>query len=181
MKFILPVICLSTGILALPASNEKRDISLISNSLKEVANGLSRLEASIRSIRIKMNSPQVAGLWPEVERNCHYVTELLYNDAKSIRRAPVVTALESPALLAPITNLETLTTRVIDDWIAIKRVIAAKDRSVIQNILKDHQAAAGEYADAILSRQNALTAPVGRLFGSRTKQTIQRGINSYRI
>jgi hypothetical protein len=180
MKFILPVLALSAGALALPAEHTKRDVTLITRSLREVASGLNRLDASIRKIRVSMNSPQVAGLWPDVERNCHAVTGMLYQDAKEIRRAPMVTALEAPSLLTPITNLESLTTRVVEDWIAIKRAINVRDRSVIQNILKDHQAAAGEYADAILSRQNALTAPVGRAFNTRTKQTIQRGINSYR-
>jgi len=175
MKFILPVLCLTTGLLAAPAAHEPREVTFLLRSLKEVGSALGRLEQSIKGLP---RNP--AGGWAAVEGNCHAVTDMLVRDSVEIRRAPMVTALEAPSLLTPITNLETLTSRVVEDWIAIKRAISVRDRSVIQNILRDHQAAAGEYADAILSRQNALTAPVGRAFNTRTKQTIQRGINSYR-
>jgi hypothetical protein len=177
MKFILPALCLATGLLAAPtpAALDKRDVTFLLRSLKDVGSALSALDSSIKRLR---TSP--ANAWSEVDSRCHAVTEMLHRDAAEIRRAPMVTALESPSLLTPITNLETLTSRVVDDWILAHNSFAAKDRPRIRSILLDHQAAAGEYADAILSRQNALTAPVGRAFNSRTKSTIQKGINRYR-
>ena len=175
MKFILPVLCLTTGLLAAPAAHEKREVTFLLRSLKEVGSALSRLESSIKSLP---RNP--AGGWAAVEGNCHAVTEMLVRDSVEIRRAPMVTALEAPSLLSPITNLETLTTRVVNAWISAHNSFQTRDRPTVRRILTDHQAAAGSYADAILSRQNALTAPVGRAFSKETKATIQRGINKYR-
>jgi hypothetical protein len=175
MKFILPVLCLTTGLLAAPAAIEKREVAFLLRSLKEVGTALGRLESSIKALP---RNP--AGGWSSVELNCHAVTDMLTSDSVQIRRAPMVAALEAPALLSPITNLETLTNRVVNAWISAHNSFQPKDRPTIRRILGEHQAAAGSYADAILSRQSALTAPVGRAFSKETKNTIQRGINRYR-
>jgi len=175
MKFILPVLCFTTGLLAAPAAIEKRDVTFLLRSLKDAGSALGRLESSVKALP---RNP--AGGWSAVELNCHAVTNLLTRDSVQIRRAPMVTAIEAPSLLSPITNLETLTNRVVNAWISAHNSFQPKDRPTIRQILGEHQAAAGSYADAILSRQSALTAPVGRAFSKGTKNTIQKAINRYR-
>jgi hypothetical protein len=175
MKFTLPILCLATGLLAAPTAVEKRDVTFVLRSLKTVGSALSQLERSIKSLPVNPTNG-----WSAVEAACHTVTQMLNSDSVQIRQAPMVTALEAPSLLQPITNLETLTTRVVNAWISAHNAFQPRDRPTVRRILTEHQAAAGAYADAILSRQGALTSPVGRAFSKETKNTIQRGINKYR-
>jgi len=108
------------------------------------------------------------------------VSQGMGHDALEIRRAPTINIIESAELLGPINELETATQLLITEWIGIKPAINQRDRQNIIKILKDHQAAAGQYADALLSRQSGLASPVGRYFGSKIQQIIEGGITAYR-
>jgi hypothetical protein len=158
----------------------KRDSAVIDRSLRNVSRSLDRLYTSIRSISPRMPAAEVNRRWPDVEMACHQVSDLLWADARDIRRAPAVNALESLSLLDPINTLESSTQRVINEWITIKPAINQSDRTTILRILKDHSTAAQEYSDAILSRQSALTSPVGKYFGDRIKAIIETAIRAYR-
>jgi len=181
MRFTtLPLLCLTSSILALPVDIAARDTVLIERSMRNVADSLGRLTQALRSIDPRMPSNEVARRWPDVERRGHEVADTLASDARNIRLGPMVGAFEATNLLNPLTNLETVTDKTINEWIAIKPAINVRDRQAVVATLKHHEAAAGEYADAILSRQSAATAPAGRFFGSRMQTSIERAVNAYR-
>jgi len=177
---IIPTLCLLGSTVAVPTTNQPQDTTIILRSLKNVEGGLNRLIQAIKHISPRMPTSEVAKRWPELERQTYEVTDILWEEARTVRRAPAVNVLESATLLQPITNLETLTSKVVDEWIAIKPAINISDRKRVQDMLKDHQVAASQYAEALISVQSALSSPVGRLLGVGIDQSILRGINAYR-
>jgi hypothetical protein len=177
---VIPTLCILGSVVALPTTNQPQDTTVILRSLKNVEGGLTRLVQAIKNIDPRMPSYEVARRWPELDRQCHEVSNILWEEARTVRRAPVVNVLESASLFQPITNLETLTSKVVDQWIAIKPAINVSDRKMVQDMLKDHQTAAGQYAEALISVQSSLSTPVGRLLGAGIDQQIQRGINAYK-
>jgi hypothetical protein len=177
----LSVLCLAIGAFALPTETlQPRDTTVILRSIKNVESALNHLSSAIRSISPRMPSEEVNRRWPDVERNCHMVSDTMYRDSREIRQSKDVNILEAPQLLGPLNNLETLTTKVVNDWISIKPAVNVRDRQNIQRVLQEHSAAAGEYADAILSKQPAIASPAGALMRSQVQSTIQRAISAYR-
>jgi hypothetical protein len=178
---IIPLLCLASSVLALPLNNlAARDTKIIENSMRDVAASLQRLTSALQSISPRMSSQEVLQRWPTVEQRCHDVSNLLTSDARRIRMGPTVSTVESTNLLSPLNQLETATQRTVDEWIAIKPAINQRDKQSVVATLKHHEAAAGEYADAILSRQSAVAAPAGRYFGSRMQTSIERAVSAYR-
>jgi len=184
----LSLLCLAGAVSALPATSSlpvtstivAREVRNILDSLRRVSSALDDLSYNIRAIYPRMPSSEVARRWPAVEKSCHRVSDMLWNDASYIRTLPYVNALESTQLLQPITNLESATARVINEWISIKPAMNPNDRQTVLRILRDHETASSEYADAIMGRQSMLVTTVGQLFGQQTRATIQRGIAAYR-
>jgi Hydrophobic surface binding protein A len=179
-QITLPLLCLAAGSAALPTENAKRDITIIQHSLRNVESATTRLLGSLKAMDPRMSGSEYARSWAQIDRDCHSVSETLTTDANDIRRGPAVSTLEAAALISPINNMETLLGRVVDEWIAVKPAINARDRPTVQKMLKDHQVAASAYADAILSRQSAIASPAGRLLGVQTQNSIQRAVNAYR-
>jgi hypothetical protein len=180
MKFTLPILCLVSTIAAQPVTLAQRDTQFIERSIKTLSDNLDRLYSAIRSISPRMPSNEVTRRWPEVEMACHSVSDQMWADSPMIRKQPYINALEALKLTTPINNLESATQRVVTEWINIKPAINQRDRVTILRILTDHQTAAKEYADALISRQSFLTSPVGQYFGTQTQQIIQKGITAYR-
>jgi hypothetical protein len=178
---ILPILLLTTSALALPIDNAAQDITVIQRSMKNVSSALSTLRSTIRTISPRMSSSEVLNRWPDIERTSGMVTRGMNSDALEIRKAPAINLIESSELLSPINELETATQQVVNEWIAIKPAINNKDKQNVVKILKDHQAAAGQYADALLSRQSGLATPAGRYFGSRVQQIIEQAVTAYRF
>jgi len=177
----LPLLCLAAGSLALPTEHLKRDITVIQNSLHNVEGVTTRLLGSLKYMDRKLSASEYSRAWPEVTRDSRQLVDTLTRDASDIRRSPMVQTLEATALITPINNLETLISKVVDEWIAVKPTLAAQERQTVQRILRDQQVAAGTYADAIVSRQSALSSQVGRLLGTQTQNSIQRALNAYRF
>jgi hypothetical protein len=182
MRFnILQVLCLTASVLALPIENTAQDITIIQRSMKNVSSALGTLRSALHSITPRMSNADVSSRWPEVERVSRMMTQGMNSDALEIRKAPTMNIIESSELLAPINDLESATQQVVNEWIAIKPAINNRDKQNVVKILKDHQAAAGQYADALLSRQSGLAAPAGRYFGSKVQQTIEQAVTAYRV
>jgi hypothetical protein len=180
MRFnVLPLLFIANTVLALPVDNAAQDITIIQRSMKNVSNAMTKLRAAIHNINPRMSSNEVSRLWPNVESTCHMVADIMDQDALQIRKAPMINLIESTELLGPINELETSTQQIVNEWISIKPAINRKDRENVLRILKDHKAAAGQYADALLSRQSGFAAPAGQYFGSRVQQNIQQAINAY--
>jgi hypothetical protein len=178
--FALQSLCLVTNVFALPASGNAQDTAVITKSLQRLDTGLNRLSLSLRAITPRLSNFELQRAWGDVQRDSRTVTDTLSKDSVEIRRAPQINLLESASLLSPINSLQTLTSKVIDQWIAIRPVLSASDRKVASTILKDHESAAGQYADAILSRQSGISTPVGRLLGSELQSTIEKGVSTFR-
>jgi hypothetical protein len=179
--FVVPTLCLLSSVVAAPTVNQPQDTTVIMRSFKNVEASLNRLLAAIKHINPRMPTTEVARRWPEIDRQCHEVSDILWHEAREIRRSPgSVNLIESATLLQPISSLQSVTSKIVDEWIAIKPAINNSDRRMVQDMLKDHQTAASEYAEALLSKQSGLSSPVGRLFGADTQNTIQRAINAYK-
>jgi hypothetical protein len=184
MRFtILPLLCLASGVLALPVETVQQDSAIIERSLRSVTASLDRLSSELQAIDPRMQSSEVQRRWPDVERVGHDVSSLLDRDARDIRMGPTVNAIEAASLLQPINKLSDATDRTVNEWISIRGALNQGDRRKVVDILKHHQASSGAYADAILNRQQALTGlltmPAGQLFGTRAQASIQRAINAY--
>lgn len=90
-----------------------------------------------------------------------------------------VAVTDSTSFLSPIDQMSQATQRTVDQWIAIKPAINAKDRKGVVGTLKHHESTANEYADAIMSVQSTLSQPAGKLFGSRVTMQIEKAISAY--
>jgi hypothetical protein len=180
MRFTtLPLLFLmGTSVLALPVENAS-PTAAIEQSMKNVITTLNKLTDALSSINPRMSSLEVLQRWPEVERRCHDVSELLASDARNIRMVPKLAITDSANLLGPIDQMERATTRSVDQWIAIKPAINARDRKGVVGTLKHHEVTANEYAEALLSVQSTFSQPAGRYFGSRVTSTIERAIQAY--
>lgn len=82
-------------------------------------------------------------------------------------------------LLQPIDQMSQATQRTVDQWIAIKPAINARDRKGVVGTLKHHESTANEYADAVMSVQSTLSQPAGKFFGSRVTTQIEKAILAY--
>jgi hypothetical protein len=180
MQFHLySLLFLTISVFASPIDNARRDITVIQKSMKNVSTAIGILRSAIHSVNPKMSSAEVMSRWPDIERTSHIVTQGMNSDALEIRRGPTINLFESSELLILINELETATQQVVNEWIAIKPAINSGDKAKVISIVRDHQAASGQYADALLSRQSGLAAPAGRFFGSRTQQLLEMVVTAY--
>jgi hypothetical protein len=181
MRFVTPLLCFIATGLALPSSLVERDTRLIEESLRRVSLTLSELSSSIRRINPRMTHDEVVRHWPDIERNCHIVTNTLRGEGDSVKRMPTISLSDALALVTPIENLDTQTGKVVDDWIAVKAAFQ-RDKATIVKILQEHQQAAAYYADAMVSRQSGLlNGAAGKILGSRINDKIQKGINAFKF
>jgi hypothetical protein len=176
----LQSLCLVSSVFAAPTSSNAQDTTIITRSLQRLDSELNRLMIALKVITPRLGNFELQKAWTDVQRESRTVTDTLQRDSLDIRRAPQVNLIESASLLSPINNLQSLTGKVIDQWIAIRPILGANDRKLAQTILKDHEVAAAQYAEAILSRQSGISTPVGQLLGTQLQSTIERGVTSFR-
>ena len=179
MRFTtLSLLCLVSNALAAPIATESTS-SAIERSMKNVIQSLNGLTDALKSINPRMSSEDVISRWPRVEKACHDVSDLLSTDARNIRMGQKIAVTDSTNLLQPIDQMSQATQRTVDQWIAIKPAINARDRKGVVGTLKHHESTANEYADAIMSVQSTLSQPAGKFFGSRVTTQIEKAISAY--
>ena len=178
---IVQAVCFTSTALALPVQNGAGDVTIISRSLQDVTVALTRLTNTVKGIDKRASSQDLQRKWNQVVGDARALSELLWRDGRTIRTAPMVGLLEAATLLSPIQNIQTLTNTLADSWVAIKVGLTPVDKSNVQRILLDHQAAAKEYADAILTRESGIASPIAQALGTQMQTTIQRAVNAYRM
>ncbi|TID15475.1 hypothetical protein E2P81_ATG07640 [Venturia nashicola] len=179
MRFnIVPLLCLASTTLAAPITNDNPSANIIT-SMKNVIQSLNGLTDALKAINPRMSPEDVVSRWPRVEKACHQVSDLLSTDARYIRMGQKLAVADSPALLQPIDQINQATQRTVDQWIAIKPAINARDRKGVVGTLKHHESTANEYADAMMSVQSTLSQPAGKLLGSRVTMQIEKAIAAY--
>lgn len=180
MRFsIVPLLCLASTTLAAPIVNQNPAAANIVASMKNVIQSLNTLTEALKAINPRMSSEDVVSRWPRVEKACHEVSTLLSNDARAIRVGPKLAVTDAAPLLQPVDQMSQATQKTIDQWIAIKPAINAKDKKGVVATLKHHESTANEYADAVMSVQSALNQPAGKLAGTRVSLQIGKAISAY--
>jgi hypothetical protein len=172
------LLCLVSNAIAAPIATDSTT-SNIERSMRNVIQSLDGLTDALKSINPRMSSEDVISRWPRVEKACHDVSDLLSTDARNIRMGQKIAVTDSTNLLQPIDQMSQATQRTVDQWIAIKPAINARDRKGVVGTLKHHENTANEYADAIMSVQSTLSQPAGKFFGSRVTTQIEKAISAY--
>jgi hypothetical protein len=156
MHFVtILLLCLVSNVTAAPIATESTSAN-IERSMKTVIQSLNGLTNALKSIDPRMSSEDVLSRWPRVEQACHEVSDILSTDARNIRMGQKISVADATNLLSPIDQMSQATQRTVDQWIAIKPAINARDRKGVVGTLKHHESTANEYADAIMSVQSTL-------------------------
>ncbi|QDS76313.1 hypothetical protein FKW77_002414 [Venturia effusa] len=175
---IVTLLCLASTTFAAPIAPPPTSANIIT-SMKNVALSLNDLNDALKFVTPRMSSEEVISRWPRIEKAYLQVTDLLSTDARSIRMSPKIAVLDSTSLLQPVDQISQATQKAVDQWIAIKPAINARDRKQVLGTLKHHESTANEYADALMSVQPTLNQPAAKFFGSRVAAQIQRAILAY--
>jgi hypothetical protein len=180
-SLVLYFLTFFVSVIALPSQPTKRDLGTFQTSIRDITNRLNQLTAAIRSLDDFLRG-DVARAETEIEKKGHDVTDALRKGASNLRRSSALDTISALALLEPMETLEVATSAAINAFISKKSAITrAGGKDVVLRIMTEHDRAMDEYSEAFRSKMPAAAVPSGWIYTSRSKSTLQQGINAYRF
>jgi hypothetical protein len=168
------------GILALPLDHEKRDLTIIETSAKEVSAALITLDNALKGEKPTSDTTDQQKYLKWILDMDIKIQRAMAAGSSRIRTMPNINELDSVRLVFVMEPMLSYTKSTMQGWINIKGI--AQSAGMVTEVREQLTRGATEvsgYADAIISRLPALNRGIGNSFKTSIMNPIDNTIRTY--
>jgi len=176
----------ATSLLAAPIDkrdvDNTNDVTVITRAMKNAVNSLNALKSALDTVSRIPQGYDLTQYEQSIERSSQDVTNTLNGGAREVRLGPSANYLEAAGLMGKVTDMQSGSSATSKSWISAKNVIVRTQggREAALRILNDHQAAAGNFADALVNRMPGLAQGIAHEFSTPALAAVKNAIDAYK-
>lgn len=165
-------------VLAAPITLETRDTAVVVRAISNAQIALTKLATTVQIYTGKPNQ-NAKDQQIQIDEDSQAVTDVLSQGASQMKRGPMVTFAESTRVVGQINSLIMQLEKTVNAWVQAKSlIVSAGGRKPIWETLKRQQAAAVDFAQALIAKMPASTL-AGAMYSSIVQAAYEKGIKAF--